>query len=380
MKLGYISTYTSGAYLGPIYGQLAELSKKVDVSWFASRNSSYQYTTRSGREKDEDMSSTFHIRRFGESWHVRGIVWPKDLVGRLKQEKIDVVHSNEYYQPISWQSVKYAREANVPFVFTQRRPVIPGGLTGMQLAILGWMGRNVIRHAAHITSNTALGKQLLVKRFNVEPDKVTVIPTSVQTERFADADGSAFRQKYGIADDEFVIMHIGRIFPIKRIDLLVRAYSRMKKDVPKARLVIIGPEHPEEGPKVRKIAEELGVRPLFIGGLPNEQVPAALAACDVFALTSEFEGFSYSLVEASAAGKPLMSFAVGGNVEIIDDGVNGFLVPWCDIDRYAGRLVELAKNPDLRRSLGNAAQRKAVERYSVQKCAAEFERIYRRVL
>ena len=384
MRVGYITTYFSKFYRGPMYYQMLELSKFIKVTSFASSEQSYQYTVGRQKEeqKDEILNPNWNMKRFDIAWKFKGFVYPKNLREVLGRENLNLIHSNEYYQPISWHGLKVARKMNIPFVFTQRGPGYPRSFgRAVQFALLNFISKRIVDQANHITSCTTLGKKYLMEKFKVKEEKITVITTSVDMNLFENRNGKKFREEHNIPQDAPLIMQIGRIFPIKRVDVLLRVFSEIQKENKDCYLVIVGPEHPQEAEKVRKLEKELNLKNvIYTGPVQNEKLPDVLAACDVFAQTSEYEGFSFSLLEASAARKPIMSFAVGGNVDIIQDGVNGYMPIWCDIKQYANRLLMLINDKNLRVRLGENAWRICKEKFSVEKCNQDYLRVYNSVI
>jgi glycosyltransferase involved in cell wall biosynthesis len=109
-------------------------------------------------------------------------------------------------------------------------------------------------------------------------------------------------------------------------------------------------------------------------------VPAILAAADVFVLSSLWEGNPLSIMEAMAAGKPVIATAVGGVPELVEDGVSGILVPPRTPDALAEAMILLAREAVLRRKMGEVARQRALERFGVDRMAREYERLYLKLL
>jgi len=380
MRVGFVTTYFDSYYRGPIWHQLNRLREHSDVTTFASNRASYQYFSGKGAalQPHEKLAEHWDIMRFRIAWKVKGFVWPSGLKELLKVSKPDIIHSNEYYQPISWQSFKAAKDMNVPFLFTQRTPCYPN--PGRKVAfklLFNRLGSKVVHGSAHIISLTTFGKELLVNDFGISPDKVTVIPNSLDLSNYRNADGISFRKTYGIPEDAFVIGHIGRVFAMKRIDLLVRVFSELRKVVPNSRLLVVGPHDPAEKSGVDAVIRELDVRNvIFTGPIPNEKVKHAAAASDVITLTSQKEPFGYSLLEGMALGKPAIAFAIGGIPDIIKDGQNGCLVKWCDIGEYSEKLHLLAEDHSLRKKLGAAAKNDVEKKFNLDVTTPALLKIY----
>ena len=126
--------------------------------------------------------------------------------------------------------------------------------------------------------------------------------------------------------------------------------------------------------------DELGIRDrVILPGMQDDVVPW-LACMDVFCLSSVTEGTSLTLLEAGAAELPLVATDVGGNGEIIEDGVSGFLAPSGDAAALASALERLCREPGLRVGMGQAARAKVEQDYSMERMIDQYESLYRAVL
>ena len=211
-------------------------------------------------------------------------------------------------------------------------------------------------------------------------EKITVIRLGLDLEqRLATAPGApeALREELGVPEARFLISWLGRMTEIKRGDDLLRAFARLRAGGADADLLLVG-----DGP-LRQDLETLAAD-LEIAGHCHftgfrTDVGAVYAASDAIALTSANEGTPVTVIEAQAAGKPVVSTDVGGVRDIVADGVSGFVVPPGDVDAVADRLRLLADDPDLRRRLG-AAGTAAGERYSVPRLVHDVDLLYRELL
>lgn len=151
------------------------------------------------------------------------------------------------------------------------------------------------------------------------------------------------------------VLHVGRLIPRKGVDRLLRAMAAVSSDTP-VRLVIVG-SGPEET-RLRELAAMLGIaRDIeFKGFVDQPGLPAVYAAADIFAMPTLDDPFGMVLLEAAAAGLPLVAspFA-GASVELVEDGRNGFLAEPDDTSAWSDALRRLARDPDLRRSFGARA-------------------------
>ncbi|MEO0070440.1 MAG: glycosyltransferase family 4 protein [candidate division WOR-3 bacterium] len=176
--------------------------------------------------------------------------------------------------------------------------------------------------------------------------------------------------------DHFHIVFVGRLHRPKDPFTLLRALSLIKKEKNcPLRLTIIG-----DG-ELRKEAEEFVLshnlsEVRLLGSLPHEEVMKILKAADTLVLTSNYEGFPIVLLEAMSLGLPVIATRIGGVPELVEDGVNGFLVGRQDVQGVATALVKLAKDEDLRLRMGREGWRKVKERFSLHRMLEDVERVY----
>ena len=149
----------------------------------------------------------------------------------------------------------------------------------------------------------------------------------------------------------------------KGVDILIRAMPQLLGSVPDLCLVVIGDG--DDRPRLERMAQELCLndRVHFWGNVPVETLVAAYQRCDVFAMPSKAEGFGLTLLEAMAFGKPVVGGAHGGPLDIIEDGVTGYLVSHGDVDGLVQVVARLLKDERLRREVGQRAQAQVRKRY-----------------
>jgi sugar transferase (PEP-CTERM/EpsH1 system associated) len=229
----------------------------------------------------------------------------------------------------------------------------------------------------------ALSKDLeryLRDKVGVPPARLAQLYNGVDTERFRP--GSVGRVPLpceGFAGPgQFVIGTVGRMQTIKDPVLLARSFVQVLRDMPEAarrlRLVMIG-----DGPlwnEVRSVLDEAGAANL--AWLPGERddVPRIMRGLDLFVLPSLSEGISNTVLEAMASGLPVVATAVGGNPELIDEGVTGTLVPRSDVTRMAQAIRAYAESPELCRLQGLEARRAAERHFSMDAMVQGYLAIY----
>lgn len=177
---------------------------------------------------------------------------------------------------------------------------------------------------------------------------------------------------------DLILLHIGRFAPQKNHLLLIESFAQAVQEYPRMQLWLIGEGtlKPEAESHVRE--KRLDKKCSFIVSVPD--IRDCLEKCDIFALSSDWEGVPLTILEAMAASKPVISTNVGGVSELVRDEVTGILVPPRDPQALAQGILRLAEDPDLRQRMGDAAQKRASERFDISKTAKDYESLYLRLL
>jgi glycosyltransferase involved in cell wall biosynthesis len=204
--------------------------------------------------------------------------------------------------------------------------------------------------------------------------KIDVVHNGVDIDDFALPPGPDVRSELAGSREGPVFLTVARLDQQKGHDVLLRAATR----VADGRFVLAG-EGPER-PLLEALAAELrlGDRVLFLGR--RSDVPDLLAAADAFVLPSRFEGSPLAVLEAMAAGKPVVCSAIGGTDELVVHGETGLLVPVGDADALSAALRELAADSSLRARLGAAGRERAKQHFSLADSTSRVERIYEELL
>jgi glycosyltransferase involved in cell wall biosynthesis len=216
--------------------------------------------------------------------------------------------------------------------------------------------------------------RLLTERLAWPRHKIDVIHNGVPVDRFQRPPDPELRDRLTGGADRPIILTAARLAPQKGLDVLLRAAVH----VPGGQFVFAG-EGPER-PRLEAQAEKLGLddRVLFLGR--RSDVPELLAASDVFVLPSLFEGSSLAVLEAMAAGKPVVSSAIGGTDELVVDGESGLLVPPGDVGALALALNKVLSEAELRARLGARARDRVQTCFSASTAAARTTRVYEDLL
>lgn len=214
----------------------------------------------------------------------------------------------------------------------------------------------------------------LAERFGWPAAKIEVAYNAVEVDRFGGPTPAGLRAQIGGGAERPLVLTPARLDEQKGHPVLLRAAAELSG----VDFVLAG-----EGPEragLEALAGELGIaeRVHFLGY--RDDIPQLLAACDVFALPSLYEGSSLAVLEAMAAGRPVVSSAIGGTDELIDDGVDGLLVAPGDTAGLAGALRRLLDDAELRKSFAERARRRVERDFTPTAMTQRVEAIYGELL
>ena len=186
------------------------------------------------------------------------------------------------------------------------------------------------------------------------------------------------RRQLGVTPDRFLVGWVGRMTGVKRVDDVLLGFVRLREQGIDAVLCLIGDGPDREGMEQR--ASELGVirHCLFLGY--QEEVAPYYAAFDAVMLPSANEGTPVSVIESLAAGCPVVATRVGGVPDVVNENEDGFLVEMGDVEALGDRLADLARDPELRRQMGEAGRSRILQRYAVDRLIGDVDELYRTLL
>lgn len=214
----------------------------------------------------------------------------------------------------------------------------------------------------------------------VPEHKLFAIHNGIDTQRFSvspDA-AQAVRREFGLADDDVLVVAVARLVWFKGLDTLVAAAAIVLGSQPQARFLIVG-DGPQRDQLMRQAeALDIASRVTFAG--ERRDIPAILAAADLFVLSSVSEGLPVSILEAMASAKPVVATRVGGVAELVEDGSTGLLVDAGNASGLATALGGLIADPNRRMTMGRAGLARVKERFSNDRMVAKTAALYRDLL
>lgn len=266
-------------------------------------------------------------------------------------------------------------------VHTFHGHVLHGYFTPVVTAAFTAVERSLARHTDALIAVSPQIRDDLVRLRVAPAGRIAVVRLGLSLDTRVAADPgarAAVRRELEIADGAVVVGWLGRMTQIKRVDDLLRAFAQVCRRNDTAVLVLVG-GGPMSG-RLESLARELRIadRCRFVGY--RADIARYLAAFDIVALTSANEGTPVSLIEAQAAGVPVVATDVGGTRDVVLDGVTGLLAPGGDVAAIADRLALLVEDDALRRELGAHGPQRTSERYDRPRLADDLDRLYRSLL
>ncbi|NLJ50078.1 MAG: glycosyltransferase family 4 protein [Candidatus Atribacteria bacterium] len=189
-------------------------------------------------------------------------------------------------------------------------------------------------------------------------------------------EGSTIRDELGISNDSVVITCIAEFNQNKNHDFIIQAWPEIKKKKMNTNLILVG-----DGELLETMKEKItssGISSVFFLG-KREDIPQILSGSDIGLLVSKREGLPRCIMETMAAGKPVVATDIRGNRDLVEDGVNGYLVKLGDIEDLTHSIIKLAEDVDLRKQMGKKG-REMIEAYSLENVLEEMSEIYDKFL
>lgn len=205
-------------------------------------------------------------------------------------------------------------------------------------------------------------------------NNLQIIPNGIPVNLYANnkIDRASMRCSLMISNSDIVFICVARFYPEKNHSLLLDAFSKILSKYPDVHLLLVGDGATR--PRIEELASGLGNNIHFLGS--RSDVPDLLNSADVFVLSSDWEGNPLSVMEAMAAGKPVISTAVGGIPELVTDGVHGLLTPAGCGEQLSKAMMYLIENPDVRIKMGIAAFERANQKFDFDAMADLYEVLY----
>jgi glycosyltransferase involved in cell wall biosynthesis len=288
---------------------------------------------------------------------------------------LDIIHSADTWYPYTYQAVKTGKPTivteweNIPYNHEERP--------------YSKIKKYNHEHVTHFIAITEKAKKLLIIE-GAKPQKITVIPAGLDCDSFKpQTRNQQMIDQLGISKSDIKVLFVGRLVPEKGIFDLINAFSTLRTQ--NVELLVVGSGNQETTQEVYNQAAELHIRVKFLGNVKYSDMPQIHNIADIFCLPSTktkfwAEQFGYSLVEAMACGKPVVSTFSGSIPEIVKDRRTGILVEPHNPNALASALEELCSDRQLREGYGINARKWVLEKFEANKVAGQIAEVYRKVL
>jgi 1,2-diacylglycerol 3-alpha-glucosyltransferase len=333
-------------------------------------------------ETETDVVRVPAIQRFnGSDFSVRLPV-PGLLTEPLDRFHPDIIHAHHPFL-LGDTALRVASGRGIPLIFTHHTlyeeytHYVSNESDALKRFVID-LSTGYANLCDHVIAPSQSVSALLQQRGVTTP--ITVVPTGVDMERFGRRSGKRYRQSAGIPADAFVCGHIGRLAPEKNLMFLTRAVAAFLRSRPEAWFLVAGTGPLEEEMKAHFAGEGVSDRVRFAGILQGRDLVNAYAAMDLFVFASQSETQGMVLVEAMAAGTPVLAVDASGVREVVRDGVNGRKLALEDQDSFTSAMAWFADLPeDARRTMSRNA-RKSARSMSMEVSAEKLTSIYASVI
>ncbi len=296
---------------------------------------------------------------------------PAKLFGLFKRWRPDIVHTHAW--GTLCEGFLAGKAANVSVLVHGEHGTIQERRRNMLVQKIVW------GLADQVLSVSRVHARKLSESIGFPLNKIEVIANGVDSDLFRSGnDIRPIRDEMNLRPDDIVLGTVGRLVPVKNQRLLIRSFAGLIRDDFKVKLVVAG-----DGPLREELENEAKERGCltdvrFLGR--RSDIPAVMAAMDIFALTSVSEGMSNTILEAMGSGLPVVATDVGGTPELVVNKETGFLVPSDNVDALTDVLINLIDNPALRLQMGHAGRERVKRKFSLRAMVGNYERLYLRCL
>ncbi|MEL6806163.1 MAG: glycosyltransferase family 4 protein [Pseudomonadota bacterium] len=278
------------------------------------------------------------------------------LARYLERKRVDCIH-NHFIAGSATVSMLTSEMTGIPFSFTLHGPAD-------LFEPVKWALREKTKRARFVSTISHFARSQIM--FHSDPadwDKIKIIHCGINPSAYAP-------RAEPRDDDEIRLLFVGRLAPVKGIDMLLEALGMLVRDLPHLRLTIVG-DGPERK-RLEAVAAPLGEHVSFVGYKSQAEVAELMRATDIFVLPSFAEGVPVVLMEAMASEVPVIATTVAGVGELVEDGVHGHLVHPGDAAPLGEKIAALASDPATRQRMGKAGRTKVADAFNIHTEAARL--------
>jgi starch synthase len=330
----------------------------------------------------EEVIDGILVKRFRFSFHnrlpmVRSIpTW--SFFKSYLTEEFDVLHMHHLENILNTFVLKCAYLKRKPMVFTSHDPFFSSNypLLGLKRAKIY---EKFCSRVDTVIALSPIEKELIIKKFNTNEEKLAVIPNGVFLEEYKKPKNLVSRDKYGIPDDAKLLLFVGQLRKFKGADYLIKAF-KILCDFNKKLYLIIKTQVPRLLPEYQSMAQRLEIsdKVVFVSeNLPQPDLVDLYHSCDIYVHPSLAECLSLVILEAMACGKPVVATNVGGTSYEVIDGKTGFLVKPGNARELSEKIKILTDDPELMNFMGKNGRERVKRNFTWESAAEKTLNLYR---
>ncbi len=308
-------------------------------------------------------------RRDGLDWRC-----PGRLAARWREYGVELIQAHQY-TPFFYSLLARFRFGSIPLIFTEHGRHYPDYPRPKRK----FANRLLLRRSDRVVAVGRSVKQALIDNEGFGSERIEVIPNGIDVERFqpSETDRQSVRAELGIEPDDYLVLMVARLDPIKDHITALKAVAAACNQVPSIKLILVG-----DGPERQRIEStihelQLESRVHLLG--TRHDVPRLLTAADTLLLTSLSEGIPLTVIEAMATRIPIIGTNVGSMADVLTEDV-GRLAQAQDHLKLSEYLIQLAQSESLRQTLGIAGRQRAAAEFSETGMADRYAHLFKNVL
>jgi glycosyltransferase involved in cell wall biosynthesis len=291
----------------------------------------------------------------------------------LRRQKFDIVHTHDLWSNLL--GVPAAWLAGVPAIVSSRRDLAHfGWYQGKRRA---WLRRIQNLSGAVLVNATPI-RDALIAEDGFAPEKLRVIHNGVDIEKFHRGRGNREHLFPKVGNGKLIVVVGNMHTNVKGHPWLIASAPAVVREFPATRFAFAG--EGEQRSQFEQQVADLGLRENFLFLGRRADIPEILACCDIAVLPSRAEGLPNAVLEYMAAGLPTVLTRVGGNVELVEDGVTGLLVPAEDSIALSAALLKLLRDPALARQIAQNGREFIMRSFSFERLVSEVDELYTELL
>jgi glycosyltransferase involved in cell wall biosynthesis len=335
------------------------------------------------------IDENIHVFRYPSIDFKYKISFPLAIPYSKKMDKIisgldlDIIHS-QHPNLLGSAAKKWAKKKNIPLCFTWHTlydkyahfiPLIPEKISG------AWAIKNAAKYADRSDAVIIPTESIrsIIQNWGVANKNIIAIPTGVEEEFYQNPDRNIVRNKFGVKDDEILLLLISRLTEEKNVEFLFRSVLKILENNLKVKFLVSGDGYLV--PKLKKMIADnnLEDKVFFEGIVKKEELKNYYAAGDIFVYASKSETQGMIVSEAMYCGLPIVAVKATGIESLVENNQNGFLVSESE-EEFSSAVQKLIADPELRKNFAEKSKKLAQEKYTDKICAQNLLEVYQKMI